>query len=173
MTHRALQDGKSGLSDSLRKLSIVETEHPDYWTTQVPEYFDSMDVRKKPELYIEDRLLDVIGEAFEYRRKVEKNMSRRELVAFDKVLRKYLEPDTLLRRLERAVDQDFAFTIQNRQLHEQFKQMETSLEDQMKKTPNNQRDFNNSIQNEEALYKQLAFGAMTEQKYKTQVENPD
>lgn len=50
-----MQKGKSGLSDDLRKLSIADTEHPDHWTTQVPEYFDTMDVRKKPELYVKDK----------------------------------------------------------------------------------------------------------------------
>ena len=33
---------------------------------------------------------------------------------------------------------------------------------QREKTPNTQRAFNKSIKNEDALYKQLAFGAMVE-----------
>lgn len=55
LTHRAMQKGKSGLSDDLRRLSIADTEHPDHWTTQVPEFFDTMDVRKKPEMYVADK----------------------------------------------------------------------------------------------------------------------
>ena len=84
----------------------------------MPEYFDILDVRKKPEKYVDDRLNEVIQEAFDYRLKVEKNMSRRELLAFDKVLSKYLEPKTLLKRLERSIESDFAFALQSRQLTE-------------------------------------------------------
>ncbi len=36
-----------------------------------------------------------------------------------------------------------------------------------------QREFNKSIKNEDALFKSMAFGAVTEMKYKHQVENPD
>jgi hypothetical protein len=94
-----LQKGKSGLSDSLRKLSITDKDHEDYWTTQVPEYFEKMDVRKPPKKYVADKMQEVVEEAFEVRRKLEKNMNRRELLAFDKVLGKYLEPENLLKRL--------------------------------------------------------------------------
>lgn len=33
LTQQAIQKSKSGLSDSLRELSIADTEHEDYWTT--------------------------------------------------------------------------------------------------------------------------------------------
>jgi len=36
-----------------------------------------------------------------------------------------------------------------------------------------QREYNKSIKDEDALYKRMALGAVTEMKYKTQVENPD
>lgn len=55
-----------------------------------------MDVRLKPEKYVADKLQEVVNEAFETRRKLERNMNRRELLALDKVLAKYLEPETLL-----------------------------------------------------------------------------
>ena len=90
MTHNAIEKGKSGLSDDLRELSIADTEHRNYWTTQVPEYFDHFDVRKPAKKVIQDALQVIVSEAFETRRKLERNMSRRELVAFDKVLSKYL-----------------------------------------------------------------------------------
>jgi len=56
LTQQAIQKNKSGLSDNLRKLSIADTDHEDHWTTQVPEYFDMMDVRKAPEKYVADKL---------------------------------------------------------------------------------------------------------------------
>ena len=43
----------------------------------------------------------------------------------------------------------------------------------MMKEPNTQRAFNKSIKNEDALYKQLAYGAIVEQQYKEQYYNPD
>jgi hypothetical protein len=48
ITSRTLQNNKNGLSDELRQLSIAETSHKDHWLTQVPEYFEIMDVRKPP-----------------------------------------------------------------------------------------------------------------------------
>ena len=41
------------------------------------------------------------------------------------------------------------------------------------KEPHRQRYYNKSIKNEDALYKQLAYGVMVEQKYKKQWETPD
>lgn len=41
-------------------------------------------------------------------------MSRRELVAFDKVLAKYLEPANLLKRLDAAIDEDYSAVFQGR-----------------------------------------------------------
>lgn len=41
------------------------------------------------------------------------------------------------------------------------------------KQVNTQRKYNKTIKNEDALFKKLAFGVMTEQKYKQQYENPD
>lgn len=56
----------------------------------------------------------MIEEAFETRKKLERNMSRRELVAFDKVLAKYLEPANLLKRLDAAIDEDYSAVFQGR-----------------------------------------------------------
>jgi len=39
---------------------------------------------------VKDKLYEIVDQAFQVRRKLEKNMSRRELVAFDKVLMRYL-----------------------------------------------------------------------------------
>ena len=87
---RAVQKGKNGLSETLRKLSISETDHPDWYTTQVPDYFDEADVRKPPGQVVDDIMHRLIVEAFDVRFKMEKKMSRKELLAFDKVLAKQL-----------------------------------------------------------------------------------
>lgn len=96
LTHDAIENGKSGLSDDLRRLSIADTEHEDYWSTQIPEYFEFLDVRKPPAKVVEDTLQSIVNEAFETRRKLEKNMNRRELLALDKVLQEYLHPKNML-----------------------------------------------------------------------------
>jgi len=55
-THKAIEKGKSGLSEELRSLSIQDTDHDDYWSTQVPEYFDHFDARKPAINIVEDSL---------------------------------------------------------------------------------------------------------------------
>lgn len=64
---RAIQSNKNGLSDQLRQLSIEETEHEDYFKTQIPEYFDVYDARKPASKYVEDKLREVIQESFDVR----------------------------------------------------------------------------------------------------------
>jgi len=49
-----------------------------------------------------------VNEAFEVRRKLERNMNRRELVAFDKVLSKYLEPENVLKRVKTSIAEDYS-----------------------------------------------------------------
>lgn len=128
LTHQAVQKGKSGLSDRLRQLSISDTEHPDHFSTQVPQYFDSMDVRKPPQTLVDEKLQAVVNEAFEVRRKLERNMSRRELLAFDKVLSKYMQPENLLKRLDSAIQEEYSLIFQGRQMVEQTEQQKTSNE---------------------------------------------
>lgn len=47
------------------------------------------------------------------------------------------------------------------------------MTEQLSKEVNKQRDFNKKIKDEDALFKNMAFSAMTEMKYKKQMENPD
>lgn len=153
-------------------MSITDTEHPEHETTQIPEYFDQMDVRMPPQKYVEQKLREVVEEPFEVRRRLEKNMSRRELLAFDKVLRKYLEPEQVLKRLEAAIEDDSSLLDHGRQTLEQSQNAASAHSDQHAKEVDMQREYNKSIKNEDSLYKQLAFGTMMEMKYKDMLENP-
>lgn len=126
LTHQAIQKSKTGLSDELRQISITDTDDPEHWTTQVPEYFDLMDVRKPPSKYVQDKFQQVVNEAFITRRSLEKNMSRRELVAFDKVLAKYLQPENLLKRLEQTIEDDYSFLWTTRQAFEHERNRKSS-----------------------------------------------
>jgi len=89
-------------------LSIKETSHEDYFKTQVPNYFHVFDVRKPASIYVEDKLKMAIKELFEIRSELEKTMTRRELISFDKVLAKYLQHDVLMLKLKASVDQDYS-----------------------------------------------------------------
>lgn len=100
-------------------------------------------------------------------------MTRRELLAFDRVLAKYLEPQSLVKRLDQAIDQDYSLIFQGKQMVDQASQQESSLQEQLMKEVNLQRNFNKKIKDEDALYKNLAFSAITDQKYKKAMENPD
>lgn len=68
---RHLQKNKNGLSNSLREISITETDHEKYWMTQVPDFFPIMDVRKPPEQVVDDKLFLIIKEAFDVRKNLE------------------------------------------------------------------------------------------------------
>jgi hypothetical protein len=89
-TARAIQKNKNGLSESMKKYNIRDKDCPNYHLTQVPDYFDSFDVRKPAKERVEDTLSAILDECFSYRQKLEKDMTRRELIAFDKTLSHYL-----------------------------------------------------------------------------------
>jgi len=57
------------------------------------------DVRKNPVKYVEDKLGDLLEEIFEVRKKVEKTLTRNELLAYDRTLAGHLTKESLLPRL--------------------------------------------------------------------------
>jgi hypothetical protein len=106
-TSRAIHKRKNGLSEELKKYNISDKDCPNYHLTQIPDYFDSFDVRKPAKDRVEDTLTAILNECFAYRKKLEKNMTRRELIAFDKTLSHYLRPENLMARLRKEVNSDF------------------------------------------------------------------
>jgi chromatin remodeling complex protein RSC6 len=58
------------------------------------------DVRKPVSTYVEGKLDSLLNDIFEVRRKVEKTLSRNELLAYDKVLSSHLTKEALLPRLK-------------------------------------------------------------------------
>lgn len=91
-TAQALQNNKNGLSVRLREDTVLGED-------KIPEYFDLFDPRKPAKKWVEDKLNNILEEMFEVRRRVEKTLSRNELIAYDKVLIKYLEKDVLIPKL--------------------------------------------------------------------------
>ena len=153
VTSRGLQNGKNGLGEGMRRISIDETDHEDYWMTQIPEYFDDDDVKKPSEVYVKDKLSGIIQEAFDVRRKLEKSMSRRELVAFDRVLMRYLKKDNLEPRLRDAIKEDYNRIYQSRQHHRRMKDLEQDEETQTMKFEHTQREYNAAIKDPDAQFK--------------------
>lgn len=70
----------------------------------MPHHFESYDVRKPAKDCVEEHLTAILEECFAYRQKLEKDMTRRELIAFDKTLSHYLTSDNLKQRLTKAVN---------------------------------------------------------------------
>jgi len=99
---RAMEKGKNGLSKTLRKLDETNS-----YETEIPEYFELFDVRKPADVYVDDKLAELIQKKFDARRRLEKGMSRRELFAFDEMLGKYLTKESLLPELKDAVRRDY------------------------------------------------------------------
>ena len=78
----------------MKQLSHGDEDDINYeMMTQVPEYFDLMDVRKPADKYVKDKMMMLVQELFEIRGELEKNMTRQELNSFDKVFAKYLQKD--------------------------------------------------------------------------------
>jgi len=70
----------------------------------VPEFFDVFDVRKPPKQWVEDKMMHILQLIFEARSKVEKTLTRRELIAYDHMLTRFLLKDELMPRLRAEVD---------------------------------------------------------------------
>ena len=94
------------------------------------------DVRKPAEQYVNDKLEQIIAEAFDCRKELEKNMGRRELLAFDRVLHRHLSQENLLPVLKNAVHRDYAEFDQGKQLVQADADRQNDLVYQMKKTAN-------------------------------------
>jgi hypothetical protein len=78
-------------------------------------------VRKPAKQYVDDKLMMVIREAFDVRAGLEQKMTRAELVAFDKVLARYLQKDKLMPRVQRSIQDDYNALHQTKSLAYQAK----------------------------------------------------
>lgn len=118
--NKQLNGGLSGISNELREFNNVPTE--------IPEYYDLMDVRKPADKYVKETLRSIMDELFEARRNLEKYLSRRELIAYDQVLSKFLKPDVLMAKLKRRIDQDKNSLSQQNQMADHFRDSKASEE---------------------------------------------
>lgn len=73
--NKRLNNNKSGLSKDLRNLEQEDCI--------IPNYFEYNDVRKPADVYVRDKLMQIMIDLFNSRRSLEKYLSRRELLAYD------------------------------------------------------------------------------------------
>lgn len=123
-----LHDKKSALSVALKGL-------PDE-PVMIPKYYDQLDVRMPAEVYVSRKFEGILDEVFEARLKVEKHLSRGELLAYDRVLAKYLKKDVLMQKLRRDVYLDYNALRQANQSHDHAADAKNSDEMQGLKTKN-------------------------------------
>jgi hypothetical protein len=97
--NRQLHNKKGFLSEELKQIDNEDLE--------IPDYFPINDVRKPVQEYIKDKLNEIINQLFEGRNKVEKYMSRQELLAYDEVLLSHLKHESLYPKLKRELYKDF------------------------------------------------------------------
>lgn len=90
-------------------------------------------------------------------------MTRAELSAFDKVLARYLQKGKLMPKLKEAIDADYNALNQGKTLvNSKNDRQKYDAEVQLMKVQHEQRDRNKHIVDEDAVFKELAFGTMTE-----------
>lgn len=87
IVHYALNADENGRTgDGIRGgASFINFEN-----VQLPEYFEFGDPRKPPQQIVYDEMEKILNEVFRHRSGVEKTMTRRELMAYDLVVAKYL-----------------------------------------------------------------------------------
>lgn len=171
---QVLQKNKNGLSDDLRKCGIEEYDNPGFADTQIPKFFDEMDPRKPINLYVEDKFKEIVAAIFDEREKQEKTMSRRELIAYDKVLSSQMTPEILGKKLRQAVEEDCRRAGIGNMLAGRMDRAQRDQEEQFKKPAvQEQSTFNSKIVDENAYYKQQAMAAMYDKKLAKINEIPD
>ena len=118
--NRQLHNNRGGVSHELRDMGDEKF--------LIPDYFETHDVRKPADLYVKDKLQYILDDLFASRRKLEKHLSRSELVAYDKVLSKYLTHENLLGKLKREIYKDYNELEQLNQMTSHEKDSERSEE---------------------------------------------
>jgi len=104
---------------------------------------------------VDDKLREILVECMSYREKLEKDMTRNELVAFDRTLARYLKHENLVAKLEYELQNDMNGLVEGAamvDLAEARKEDEDALGWRTFEGET-QRDYNKAIVNEDAEYK--------------------
>lgn len=114
------------------------------------------------DVYIQRRFDSVLYEVFEGRRKLEKYLSRADLLAYDQVLARYLKKDIIIEKIRREAYFDYNVLSQAGQELDQIEDKKNSDEIQGMKMRNHQLSFSQVIKNEDAIYKFIAYTGVLE-----------
>ena len=97
---KRLSNGKGAIG---KKMQEMEQNRE----TEIPEFYeDIVDVRRPAGDYVMGKLDQIVEELFEGRLKLEKHLSRGELLAYDRVLASYLNHDVLMQKLQNELQDD-------------------------------------------------------------------
>lgn len=136
----------------------------------IPEYLPMFDVRRPPKEYVDHKLRSILDDVFESRKRLEKTFTRNELYAYDKVLIKHLTLENLIPRIRTQVSEDKQIITVHGQNVEAEREGIMNEFKQASKSENHQKDQNEGIRNEDALYKFLAYTAMLEKTRKEKIK---
>lgn len=128
------------------------------------------DVRRPPKEYVDHKLRSILDDVFESRKRLEKTFTRNELYAYDKVLIKHLTLENLIPRIRTQVSEDKQIITVHGQNVEAEREGIMNEFKQASKSENHQKDQNEGIRNEDALYKFLAYTAMLEKTRKEKIK---
>ena len=148
-THIAIYGKNNGVAEELLK---YDSEH-NTWPEMLPKF----DYRRTTKQWVEEKLDEILREIFEGRSKIETNMSRNELRAYDQNFAHLFNKDNMIKRLFDKVDEEYAELLLRRASHESKEN--TEMDDGFKKRKhyNIQRDFNRKIKNMDAAYKLITY----------------
>lgn len=104
----------------------------------IPDYLDIFDVRKPVDQYVDEKLDAILRQIFNRRKEVEKTLSRSELVAYDQIIAKMLDPPVLMDKLKHELRKDEHGLIQMGQMANQRKLVQETDYHQAFKHPNTQ-----------------------------------
>ena len=126
-TNHAMYGEIQGVAENLAKYNSKENT----W----PERLSKFDVRRTPKEWVEEKCSEVIKKIFSAREKVEQNLTRNELKAYDKEIAHHFNKETMILRLLDELDLEYAELSQKKIHHKMKNQDKIDKEIQDKKAP--------------------------------------
>lgn len=104
-------------------------------------------------------------ECFLYREKIEKDMTRNELKAFDKTLSRYLKHENLIHKLDYEIARDLNSLVEGAAAVDLAKsrQKDQEARDSKWHIGETQRDFDKTMENMDAVYKRIAYSTVLDE----------
>ena len=148
-THQAIYGKNNGIAETLLK---YDSEH-NTWPDRLPKF----DIRRTPKEWVEEKLDEILKEMFEARGKVEQNMTRNELKAYDQSIQHHFNKKNMIVRLFDKIDQEYIDLLKRRYEVQNTKNRLEDSQFQSQKDYTVQRDFKRKLKNVDAAYKLIAY----------------